>query len=74
MPEVAEIDDNSAGKSDAACVTQQGPTEIDAKSPPLDHLKSADNIDIIGDAGSIDTGSVEDYHLNAERINSSGKC
>lgn len=73
MPEVVEIADNSVtGKSDAACVTQQeGPTEIDAKSP---HLKSTDSLDITGDAGSVDTDSVDDYQLNVEHINFSGKC
>lgn len=76
MGEVAETADNSVtGESDAACVTQQqGPTEIDAKGPPLGHLKSSDDLDIIANAGSIDTGSVDDYHLNAEHMNTLSKC
>ncbi|KAK1371334.1 hypothetical protein POM88_037426 [Heracleum sosnowskyi] len=68
LPEAAEIA-AVTGKSDAACVSQQEcPTEISAKSP---HLKSADNVDITGDAGSIDADSVDDYHLHVELINSS---
>ncbi|KAL8110432.1 uncharacterized protein LOC141671829 isoform X2 [Apium graveolens] len=63
-------DNSVTGKIDAACMTQQK-GEIDARSPPLDSLKSEDNIDIIGDAGSIDTGFVEDHHLNAEHLYSS---
>lgn len=76
LAEVAEITDNPVtGNSNAACVTQQeGPTEIDARSPPMVHPKSVAKVDIIGDAGAIDAGSVDDNLLSVEQINSSGKC
>lgn len=74
LAEVAEITNNPvAGNSIAACVNQQeGRTEIDARSPPMVHPKSVDNVYIIGDAGAIDPGSVDDNLLNVEQINLSG--